>query len=162
MDTVGLRRIVSKLTMLNSARLEELRESCRPMPDETAEYHERIKEKDWLEKVRQELVLQEPHDSNDRLSQEIKLNMPARYAMIIENIRKSGAGFLHDESFLEDVRNAARFGPTNPPPCPARRNKMTTEDKAAYQDTHAEFWEVQDKDNEFLESCCVKGDIETW
>lgn len=132
----GLEKIVTKLIMLNNVRLKELR-SSRGSPltkCEYAEHDDRAKEGDWLEALQKNLVLwEEVSNAKEAISGDMDARYD-RYAMTasatLEKIRKFGAGFIHDEAYLKEVRDAAL--------------------------NHQK--QISDEDKDFLKSCGIKAE----
>lgn len=137
MDFDGISAVISKIIMINSARLKELRSSPHELTDdEEAEFEDRVRERDWLYKIQHEIEAQESFPNA-----EFKNNMDSRYGQILENIRKAGEG---TSTRREPYKPALRTKDN-----PARRKAQEVLSPR-----------ITEKDKAFLKGCAIKG--ETW
>jgi len=99
-----LKRILTKLMILNSNRMAQIRDSFIVSKDEEAEYEDRFKEREWYNKVvgeiDQEVLVEETGlfgHTREALKLKIQNKLESRYNEVLDKVRETGAGTLPDE-----------------------------------------------------------------
>lgn len=100
----GLKNILKKLMVLNSSRMEYIRDSFVTTEADSAEYEERYSEQQWykesIEEINVQIVGKDLKISRDTLKSNIKAKLESRYDEVLENIRKAGAGHMVDPELI--------------------------------------------------------------
>lgn len=150
MDLIGLRKIIVKLNLLNSNRMEHVRNSFTTTREDKADYEDRFKEQEWYNQVigeiDQQLLgrdLEKLTLTRDELQVKIQEKLESRYDEVLEKTRQKGAGTMTEE-------RKPTYAFSTPTPEEGDGN-FTKGWKARMEEVEGDY--------KFLESCGIKKEI---